>query len=131
MEFDYPFRSGGLLLGTSASRNLPPESYKDSLSTQHIPAVVTRYLIGFLECYYISFGVQHSHLMMSEATNVVHSLQSRRESSLQHHLQLNGLELSEEGVIRWKPNTPHHPRNWKLGRKLYDTSLIMFLDFFT
>ncbi|KAM0251905.1 hypothetical protein ACHAQJ_007967 [Trichoderma viride] len=43
----------------------------------------------------------------------------------------HGLTLSSDGFVRWGKNNPDHPRNWSFARKAYDTSLIIFLDFFT
>ncbi|KAH8879771.1 MFS multidrug transporter [Thozetella sp. PMI_491] len=34
-------------------------------------------------------------------------------------------------MVRWRPDSKWHPRQWGLGRKCFDTSLIIFLDFFT
>ena len=43
----------------------------------------------------------------------------------------HGLTKGADGFVRWAKNNPDHPRNWSFGRKCYDTSLIIFLDFFT
>ena len=50
---------------------------------------------------------------------------------LQDQLQLHGLEKRKNGSVGWIMDTKHHPRNWPVWRKTYDTSLIIFLDFFT
>ena len=68
---------------------------------------------------------------MSRNPNDHQSYQNNESVTLQTLLQLHGLEMGEDGVIRWKPNASQHPRSWKMSRKLYDTSLIIFLDFFT
>jgi hypothetical protein len=47
------------------------------------------------------------------------------------HLRALGLELDEDGVVRWERSNELHPRNWSLGRKLYDISLVVTLDFAT
>ncbi|RAK94073.1 MFS multidrug transporter [Aspergillus costaricaensis CBS 115574] len=43
-----------------------------------------------------------------------------------------GLKLAPDGVhIQWALGNCRHPRNWSLRRKVYDTTLIIFLEFFT
>ena len=46
-------------------------------------------------------------------------------------LEDHGLELSDEGHIRWQKTNPEHPRNWAIWRKAYDTSVILFLELIT
>ena len=46
-------------------------------------------------------------------------------------LDSRGLELSEDGHIRWNKRNPAHPRNWKPGRKAYNTGVILFLELIT
>lgn len=41
------------------------------------------------------------------------------------------LERNSEGVIGWARDTPHHPRHWPIGRKVYDTALIILLELYT
>ncbi|OJJ05759.1 hypothetical protein ASPVEDRAFT_138139 [Aspergillus versicolor CBS 583.65] len=44
----------------------------------------------------------------------------------------HGLEIDPEtGYIRWRKDSKDHPRNWSTFRKTYDTSLVMFLEFYT
>jgi hypothetical protein len=42
-----------------------------------------------------------------------------------------GLQLHDNGFIKWKTDSPDHPRNWSVLRKTFDTGLIFFFDFFT
>lgn len=43
-----------------------------------------------------------------------------------------GLKLAPDGVhIQWALGNCRHPRNWSLRRKVYDTTLIIFLESFT
>lgn len=42
-----------------------------------------------------------------------------------------GLEREADGVINWAPGSPHHPRHWPIGRKVYDTALIIILELYT
>ena len=46
-------------------------------------------------------------------------------------LRVHGLELSDDGHIRWEKNNPDHPRNWPMWRKIYNTSVILFLELIT
>ncbi|KAJ5267020.1 hypothetical protein N7478_009828 [Penicillium angulare] len=51
---------------------------------------------------------------------------------LQLALETHGLEFTPNGqLVRWSAFNKKHPRNWPLSRKIYDSSLIIFLDFFT
>ena len=45
-------------------------------------------------------------------------------------LREHGLELVD-AFVTWKEENTDHPRNWSLGRKIYDTSIMLFLQFFT
>ena len=43
-----------------------------------------------------------------------------------------GLKLAADGLhIQWALGNRRHPRNWNLRRKVYDTTLVIFLEFFT
>ncbi|KAL4878795.1 major facilitator superfamily domain-containing protein [Aspergillus karnatakaensis] len=47
-------------------------------------------------------------------------------------LARHGLRLdAQTGHIRWLNDSKDHPRNWTTLRKTYDTSLVMFLEFYT
>lgn len=34
-------------------------------------------------------------------------------------------------VVGWQKESPDHPRSWSLARRIYDTSVIVSLEFFT
>lgn len=42
-----------------------------------------------------------------------------------------GLELGTSGSLQWRKDSRDHPRNWSLGRKTYDTVIIILLEFYT
>lgn len=42
-----------------------------------------------------------------------------------------GLEREPDGLISWARSSPHHPRHWPIGRKVYDTALIIVLELYT
>lgn len=42
-----------------------------------------------------------------------------------------GLAREQDGVISWARDSPHHPRHWTIGRKVYDTALIILLELYT
>lgn len=53
------------------------------------------------------------------------------------HLPVNeclfeqGLDYTPDGrFVCWGRGNKRHPRNWRSVRKIYDTTLILFLDFF-
>ena len=49
------------------------------------------------------------------------------ESVLSEH----GLEFTPDGqLVRWQPGNKQHPRNWPLHRRVFDISVIFFLDLF-
>lgn len=54
------------------------------------------------------------------------------DASLHDLLNAHGLELTPDGeFVRWSASNLHHPRNWSLPRKVYDCTLIIFLECFT
>jgi len=47
-----------------------------------------------------------------------------------HELTTQGLFRNSDGAISWLPDSRDHPRNWSAGRKVFDISVIIFLEFF-
>ncbi len=45
-------------------------------------------------------------------------------------LKESGLEVDCDGVLHWAEDSITHPRKWRLLRKVYDTAVICFLEFF-
>lgn len=41
-----------------------------------------------------------------------------------------GLERGDDGLISWRSDSKDHPRNWTNARKAFDTTVIIFLEFF-
>ncbi|KAF2773928.1 MFS multidrug transporter [Teratosphaeria nubilosa] len=41
-----------------------------------------------------------------------------------------GFDVDSYGVVRWRPESRTHPRQWPLKRKAYVSALICFLEFF-
>ena len=71
-------------------------------------------------------GTQNSndtHNSTAETEGLPHAVQVQ--------LQVQGLEEVQDYFVDWCHNNPEHPRNWQMGRKLFDTSVMMFLEFFT
>jgi len=63
----------------------------------------------------------------SDSTGFVKSEQSRAEAVLSEH----ELEFTPDGqLVRWRRDNKLHPRNWPLPRRVYDISIIFFLDLF-
>lgn len=59
------------------------------------------------------------------------ALAHENSPDLDQKLESYGLILSSDGYVRWNNNNPDHPRNWPTGRKVYDTAVIIFLEFIT
>ncbi|GAB7361854.1 hypothetical protein MBLNU230_g1894t1 [Neophaeotheca triangularis] len=45
-------------------------------------------------------------------------------------LSARGLRIDARGQVQWRRNSNQHPRQWNLSRKLYDTTVICFIEFF-
>ena len=45
-------------------------------------------------------------------------------------LQAKGFDVDGDDVVRWAEGSITHPRRWPLLRKVYDTAIICFLEFF-
>ncbi|KAF4227477.1 hypothetical protein CNMCM8980_007308 [Aspergillus fumigatiaffinis] len=53
------------------------------------------------------------------------------EGLFQQQLDLQGLKLTPDGFVHWKPGNKRHPRNWSKLRKAHDVSVILLLEMFT
>ncbi|KAK0651001.1 major facilitator superfamily transporter [Cercophora newfieldiana] len=47
-----------------------------------------------------------------------------------YHLAKHSLQRGADGLITWQRSHKDHPRNWSTARKVFDTSIIIFLEFF-
>jgi len=45
-------------------------------------------------------------------------------------LAQQGLQRGSDGLISWQRGSKDHPRNWTTARKAFDTTVIIFLEFF-
>lgn len=45
-------------------------------------------------------------------------------------LYARGFQFDSYGIVTFTETSKMHPRNWSLGRKIYDSALICFLEFF-
>ncbi|KAL2795561.1 major facilitator superfamily domain-containing protein [Aspergillus keveii] len=64
----------------------------------------------------------------SSSTIAVSTENGVTEAQLARH----GLELEPStGYICWRKDSKDHPRNWPVLRKTFDTSLVVFLEFYT
>ncbi|KAK3389263.1 major facilitator superfamily transporter [Podospora didyma] len=52
------------------------------------------------------------------------------DAGLEPELAKHGLQRNENGLICWRPDSKDHPRNWSRARKTFDTTVIIFLEFF-
>ncbi|KND86755.1 putative transporter [Tolypocladium ophioglossoides CBS 100239] len=46
-------------------------------------------------------------------------------------LRAYGVERRHDGLIYWKSDSTDHPRNWSTVRKVFDTAVIIALEFYT
>ncbi|KAL3459346.1 major facilitator superfamily domain-containing protein [Aspergillus heterothallicus] len=79
-------------------------------------------------------SVASSSTLAVSTSSVVTEAPLITESQLITEAQLarHGLEVEPStGYIRWRKDSKDHPRNWSALRKTYDTSLVMFLEFYT
>jgi hypothetical protein len=56
---------------------------------------------------------------------------STQASLLEECLHGHGLATDAAGFIRWRNDNPQHPRNWTLQAKMYNTIIILLLEFIT
>jgi hypothetical protein len=50
---------------------------------------------------------------------------------LEGRLTAAGLERRSNHVVYWRPDSEGHPRNWSSRRKIFDTTIIILLEFYT
>jgi hypothetical protein len=72
-----------------------------------------------------SFSAEHAEQAQAR-TKTPHEI----PSVVVEALHARGLEVNDAGNVDWHLSSCHHPRRWSLARKLYDTSIIVFLEFF-
>ncbi|CZT44964.1 related to multidrug resistant protein [Rhynchosporium secalis] len=51
--------------------------------------------------------------------------------SIDDQVRQHGFEYAEGQELRWQENDPSHPRHWPLCTKVFNTAVIISLDFFT
>lgn len=50
---------------------------------------------------------------------------------LVQELRQDGFALLDTGIVTWTDHSASHPNRWSMKRKLFDTSVILFFEFFT
>ncbi|PYH99077.1 MFS multidrug transporter [Aspergillus ellipticus CBS 707.79] len=69
---------------------------------------------------------------MKATATIIKSPEESEKDVLLALLPEYGLKLAPDGLhIQWAMGNGRHPRNWRLGRKVYNTALIVFMEFFT
>ncbi|KAI9710150.1 MAG: hypothetical protein M1820_002952 [Bogoriella megaspora] len=53
------------------------------------------------------------------------------DAELDEHLSRLGVQRSQSNHISWRKDASDHPRNWSPSRKIYDTTIIILLEFYT
>jgi MFS family permease len=56
---------------------------------------------------------------------------SSQDSLLKECLDEHGLTTDHAGFVRWRNDNPRHPRNWTLQAKVYNTVIVLLLEFIT
>lgn len=86
----------------------------------------------FIEPCFSFYFFSHHQLIAMWAETLLETSFIPQQNNIQSFLQEYGLELTPDGeFIRWTVSNARHPRNWHILRKIYDSSLIIFLDLFT
>lgn len=47
------------------------------------------------------------------------------------YLEGSGLNVDSTGLVTWQQDSPAHPRNWKLSKKIFDSAVIIIFGFIT
>jgi hypothetical protein len=58
------------------------------------------------------------------------SVTETEDPGLEPELASLGLGRRSDGLISWGSDSKDHPRNWTNARKVFDTTVIIFLEFF-
>ncbi|KAF9887766.1 hypothetical protein FE257_009572 [Aspergillus nanangensis] len=70
--------------------------------------------------------------MSDKMSDVCLSQTGTDKDALDPYLEQLGLQIASDGLhIQWAKGNRRHPRNWKMSRKIYDTSLVVFLELYT
>jgi hypothetical protein len=48
--------------------------------------------------------------------------------ALRNAFHNNGLKIQKDGLVKWTTESHGHPRTWPIGRKLYDTAVIVVIE---
>ncbi|MCJ1309409.1 hypothetical protein MMC25_003068 [Agyrium rufum] len=98
----YSLPVSSLLLGTA------------SLPIQYIPL----HSPGFKRSH--GMGVDKEEIMVQDITQ-----------RMEVELKSNGFSIGKDGLVQWERQNVSHPRNWSLGKKAFNSGVVIFLDFFT
>ncbi|KAK4149847.1 polyamine transporter 1 [Chaetomidium leptoderma] len=58
------------------------------------------------------------------------TVQEIKDANPESQIANLGLQRRSDGLISWRPDSKDHPRNWTTARKAFDTTVIIFLEFF-
>jgi hypothetical protein len=72
-----------------------------------------------------------ANVTMAEPEDVTSVESGVPRTSLAEDIKPYGLLLTEEGYIRWDNQNPTHPRNWGASKKIYNSIIILLLEFVT
>lgn len=59
------------------------------------------------------------------------ALRRMEQKDTENQISEAGLQRTKSNRIRWNKQDKEYPRNWPTRRKVFDTSIIVFLEFYT
>jgi len=77
-----------------------------------------------------SGGEKQVSKISSMSTPTLGSSDNERAESSKVELGKLGLQRGSDGLIAWRSDSKDHPRNWSASRKAFDTTVIIFFEFF-
>jgi len=54
-----------------------------------------------------------------------------KQKDIESQISEAGLQRTKSNRIQWNKQDTEYPRNWPTRRKVFDTSIIVFLEFYT
>ncbi|KAM0795126.1 major facilitator superfamily domain-containing protein [Usnea florida] len=57
------------------------------------------------------------------------SLSAEKRAHVGTELNSHGLQLGRDDFVEWKLDEKQHPRNWNLGKKVFNVGLVCFFEF--
>lgn len=100
-------------------------------------SVTDRYGVGCLPkalCLSINGGHLRNwkyHFTVIIPSNTPSHLVTMQQNDTEKRISEAGLQRTKSNRIQWNKQHEEYPRNWPIKRKVFDTSIIVFLEFYT